>query len=313
MKKKITIKELKSLIKEEAHKLQIRTLLESEKKALKKELGEIIGEGYKSAVDLSNIDDRLYWLDSAKEPKNSPISDDEIVYNLTVSYDEKGSDVDEHTLAKWILKAVELIINNNQEIDKDLVKSMFYFLYKGGDRLHQSDIGRNLKKQISELLSMNVNKLTDSAKKWAAENSLLTQRDDSEYLDMMKEEASKLQRRTLLENEKKALQEELGMMGEDPYYDDSNPNAINVNLDGTGDLTADGRKVPNTTSQDDYALDSNQYGEEIKGMSAVEALGYLIDQGLEQEEAVRVISQHVDGVGDEIRGDFSDNRVVDYE
>ena len=45
--KKITIKELKSIIKEEVSKLQRRTLLESEKKALMKELG-MMGEDVSS-------------------------------------------------------------------------------------------------------------------------------------------------------------------------------------------------------------------------------------------------------------------------
>lgn len=43
MKKQLTIQELKSLIKEEASKLQRRTLLENEKKSLQEEL-KMIGE-----------------------------------------------------------------------------------------------------------------------------------------------------------------------------------------------------------------------------------------------------------------------------
>lgn len=97
------------------------------------------------------------------------------------------------------------------------------------------------------------------------------------------------------------------------YYDNSNPDVAHTNLDGTGGLTSDGRKIPNLTTQDDYALDSNQYGEEIKGMSPEYALSYLTDQGLEQGEAVNVISQYIDSIGDEVRGEFSNNRVVDYK
>jgi hypothetical protein len=50
MKKKITIKELKSLIKEEASKLQRRTLLENEKKGLQEELEDMGAENYYLAV-----------------------------------------------------------------------------------------------------------------------------------------------------------------------------------------------------------------------------------------------------------------------
>jgi hypothetical protein len=60
MKKKITISELKSIIKEEAHKLQRRTLLENEKKALQEEL-----EGFSEVQSKPS--------DSPRDPSKNPI------------------------------------------------------------------------------------------------------------------------------------------------------------------------------------------------------------------------------------------------